>query len=79
VHRASVKAAARLVVKLGTGVITDSRRQPDPAQLEQLVAQIAALQKSGKEIVLVTSGAVGARSTTNAVHHFRLFQNRCLG
>jgi glutamate 5-kinase len=60
VHRESVKTAARLVVKLGTGVLTDSRKQPDPAQLEQLVAQVAALQKTGKEIVLVTSGAVGA-------------------
>ena len=59
-HRESVKSAARLVVKLGTGVLTDSRRQPDPAQLGQLVAQIAALQKAGREIVLVTSGAVGA-------------------
>jgi glutamate 5-kinase len=60
VHRASIKKAARLVVKLGTGVLTDSRKQPDPAQLEQLVAQVAALQQAGKEIVLVTSGAVGA-------------------
>jgi glutamate 5-kinase len=60
VHHESVKTAARLVVKLGTGVLTDSRKQPDPAQLEQLVAQVAALRKSGKEIVLVTSGAVGA-------------------
>jgi glutamate 5-kinase len=60
VHRESVKAAACVVVKLGTGVLTDNRKQPDPAQLEQLVAQVAALRKSGKEIVLVTSGAVGA-------------------
>ena len=59
-HRELVKSAARLVVKLGTGVLTDSRKQPDPAQLEQLVAQVAALRKSGREIVLVTSGAVGA-------------------
>ena len=59
-HRESIKTAARIVVKLGTGVLTDSRKQPDPAQLEQLVAQVAALRKSGKEIVLVTSGAVGA-------------------
>ena len=59
-HRESVKTAARIVVKLGTGVLTDSRKQPDPAQLEQLVAQVAALRKSGKEVVLVTSGAVGA-------------------
>jgi len=60
VHRDPLKSILRLVVKLGTGVLTDSRKQIDPAQLEQLVAQIAVLRKSGKEIVLVTSGAVGA-------------------
>ncbi len=59
-HRKSVRTAARIVVKFGTGVVTDSRKQPDPAQLEQLVTQIAALRQAGKEVVLVTSGAVGA-------------------
>ena len=59
-HRDSLNSASRIVVKLGTGVLTDSRKLIDPAQLEQLVAQIAALKKSGKEVVLVTSGAVGA-------------------
>jgi len=47
-------------VKLGTGVLTDSRKLIDPAQLEQLVAQLAEQRKAGREIVLVTSGAVGA-------------------
>ena len=59
-HRDILKSASRIVVKFGTGVVTDSRKQPDPAQLEQLVGQIAAQRKAGKEIVLVTSGAVGA-------------------
>jgi len=59
-HRDALKSAARLVVKLGTGVLTDSRKQIDPAQLEQLVAQLAAQRKAGKEVVVVTSGAVGA-------------------
>ena len=59
-NRDSLKSATRIVVKLGTGVLTDSQKLIDPAQLEQLVAQIAALKKSGKEIVVVTSGAVGA-------------------
>jgi glutamate 5-kinase len=48
------------VVKIGTGVLTDSRKQPDSAQLEQLVAQIAGQRRAGKEVILVTSGAVGA-------------------
>jgi glutamate 5-kinase len=55
-----LKDITRVVVKLGTGVLTDSRKQPDLAQLEQLVAQVAEQRKAGREIVLVTSGAVGA-------------------
>lgn len=58
--RNSLKSAARLVVKLGTGVLTDRRKQIDPAQLDQLVAQMAAQHKDGRQIVLVTSGAIGA-------------------
>jgi glutamate 5-kinase len=55
-----LKDLSRIVVKLGTGVLTDDRKQIDPAQLEQIVAQVAALRRAGKEVVLVTSGAVGA-------------------
>lgn len=54
------KNADRLVVKLGTGVLTDSRKQPDLAQLEQLTAQLAAQCRAGRELVIVSSGAVGA-------------------
>src|SRR2546422_7626863 len=60
VRRELLRDVTRIVVKLGTGVLTDSRKQPDLAQLEQLVAQIAEQRKAGKEIVLVSSGAVGA-------------------
>jgi glutamate 5-kinase len=59
-HREPLKSATRLVVKLGTGVLTDSRKQPDLAQMEQLVAQLAAQRKAGRDIIVVTSGAVGA-------------------
>jgi glutamate 5-kinase len=55
-----VKDVTRVVVKVGTGVLTDSKKQPDLAQMEQLVAQIAAARKAGREVVLVSSGAVGA-------------------
>jgi glutamate 5-kinase len=60
VHRDSLKNISRMVVKLGTGVLTDSRKQLDFGQMEQLVSQLAAQRQAGKEIVLVTSGAVGA-------------------
>lgn len=55
-----LKDATRLVVKLGTGVLTDSRKQPDLAQMEQLVGQMVAQRKAGREVVIVSSGAVGA-------------------
>ena len=55
-----LKNVSRIVVKLGTGVLTDSRKQLDPAQVEMLVAQVAEQRTAGKEIVIVTSGAVGA-------------------
>lgn len=57
---ALLRDISRIVVKLGTGVLTDSRKQPDLAQMEQLVAQIAEQRRVGKELVLVSSGAVGA-------------------
>jgi glutamate 5-kinase len=60
VHREPLKSVSRMVVKLGTGVLTDSRKLIDPAQLEQIVEQVAAQRRAGREVVLVTSGAVGA-------------------
>ena len=51
---------SRVVVKLGTGVLTDAQKKPDLAQMQQLVAQMAAVRKTGKDVVLVTSGAVGS-------------------
>jgi glutamate 5-kinase len=58
--RSELKHAKRIVVKLGTAVLTDERKHPDRAQMGQLVAQIAKLRQDGKEVVIVTSGAVGA-------------------
>jgi glutamate 5-kinase len=55
-----LNGVSRLVVKLGTGVLTDSRRQPDRSQLEQLVSQMAHQRQTGREVIVVTSGAVGA-------------------
>jgi glutamate 5-kinase len=55
-----LKNITRLVVKLGTGVLTDSKKQPDLAQMERLVAQVAAQRQARREVVLVSSGAVGA-------------------
>lgn len=48
------------MVKVGTGVLTNASKQPDLAQMEQLVAQLAEQRREGREVLLVSSGAVGA-------------------
>lgn len=55
-----LSGVSRIVLKLGTGVLTDSRKQPDFAQMGQLAGQIASQLSKGREFVLVTSGAVGS-------------------
>lgn len=51
----------RLVVKLGTGLLTRPRTDAlDQNQFRRLTAEVAALVKAGHQCVLVTSGAVGA-------------------
>ena len=49
-----------MVVKFGTGILTSRSKQIDPGQIEQLVAQVAAQRQAGREIIVVSSGAVGA-------------------
>jgi glutamate 5-kinase len=60
VRRESLQSVTRLVVKLGTGILTDSRKLPDLDRMEQLVQQVAAQHRAGREVVLVSSGAVGS-------------------
>ncbi len=60
VRAAALHNVRRLVIKLGTGVLTDAQKRLDPLQVTPLVAQVASLRASGLEVVLVTSGAVGA-------------------
>jgi glutamate 5-kinase len=49
----------RIVVKLGTGVLTHGIGQLDTARIKSLCAQLAALHKAGTEVIVVSSGAVG--------------------
>ena len=50
----------RVVVKLGTSVLTSGSRQLDKAHMVELARQMASLMKSGVEVVLCTSGAIAA-------------------
>ncbi|MFI5356630.1 MAG: glutamate 5-kinase [Opitutales bacterium] len=49
----------RVVVKLGTGVLTSGIGQLDAARIAAISAQLAALRARGTEVIVVSSGAVG--------------------
>jgi glutamate 5-kinase len=50
----------RIVVKVGTNVLTQADGKLDVTALSQLVDQLVAIKQQGIEVVLVSSGAVGA-------------------
>ena len=52
--------AKRIVIKVGTRVITHHDGTLDPEQIEKLTAQVAALRQQNRQVVIVTSGAIGA-------------------
>jgi glutamate 5-kinase len=49
----------RIIVKVGTGVLSKADGAIDQSVLKHLVEQISTLKKGGVEVILVTSGAVG--------------------
>jgi glutamate 5-kinase len=53
------KSPARVIVKLGTGVLTSGIGQLDTARIAGVCAQLAALRALGTEVYVVSSGAVG--------------------
>jgi glutamate 5-kinase len=57
--RKSLCEAHRLVVKLGTAVVTTEESELAVARLQNLVLGMAKERNAGRDVVLVTSGAVG--------------------
>jgi len=55
-----MKKNKRVVIKVGTKVITAKDRTLDKERLKKIVFQIADLKNKGIEVILVTSGAIGA-------------------
>jgi glutamate 5-kinase len=50
----------RIVVKLGTSVLTGGTRRLDRAHMVEIARQCAALRRKGCEVIVVTSGAIAA-------------------
>ncbi len=59
-YRQFLPESRRVVVKIGTRVIAQRTGRPDQRRLHALVDQVAAARRAGMEVVVVTSGAVGA-------------------
>lgn len=57
--RESLGNARRIVVKVGTSTLTHSTGKLNFFRIEKLVRELADLANQGREIILVTSGAVG--------------------
>jgi len=56
----------RIVIKIGSNVFTSKDGLPDLQRINHLVEQVVAIKKQGKEVILVSSGAVASgRSLIN--------------
>ena len=71
-HRALLVNARRLVIKVGTGVVCNSANEFDPLQTAALAISIARLAKEGRQVVLVSSGAVTLGAAELGIHRSRL-------
>lgn len=61
-QRKTIKDAKRIVFKLGTNTITNKNGDIALSRIYSLIESLSDLKKQGKEIIVVTSGAVGMGS-----------------
>src|SRR5277367_2953096 len=67
-----LRAARRLVIKVGTATVTGAEGELCLDRVEPIVRSIAALMKGGRQLVLVSSGAVGLGRGWLGLHPSRL-------
>jgi len=59
-NRQDLKKAKRIVIKVGTSVLASRDFALDKAWIRNFAKQIAILLKQGREVIVVSSGAIGA-------------------
>jgi glutamate 5-kinase len=67
-----LRSAQRVVIKLGTSTVTGEAGDVSDERLGPLVRSIVALKKAGRQVVLVSSGAVGLGAARLGLHQSRL-------
>ncbi len=60
VRQEVIALAHTVVVKVGTNVLTGTDGVLDPSRVKRLADQVQAVRRSGRKVVLVSSGAIGA-------------------
>jgi glutamate 5-kinase len=59
-NRKAISKAKRIVIKIGTSNLTDKSYRLEPRKVEKLAKEISELKRQDKEVIVVTSGAIGA-------------------
>lgn len=57
--RTTIGQARRIVIKIGSRVLVQTSGKPERQRIKALVREMAGLSAQGREVVLVTSGAIG--------------------
>jgi len=57
-HQSVIRQAGRIIVKVGSSLVTNEGRGLDHGAIARWAGQIAALRGLGKDVVLVSSGAI---------------------
>jgi glutamate 5-kinase len=70
--RAKLKSARRIVIKLGTSTVTDGQGEVCAERVDPIVRSIAGLMKESRQVMLVSSGAVGLGRSLLGLHPSRL-------
>lgn len=70
--REKLRAARRIVIKLGTSTVTDAQGAVSDARVDPVVRAISSLIRAGRQLVLVSSGAVGLGRNLLQLHPSRL-------
>jgi glutamate 5-kinase len=71
-REALLKAARRVVIKLGTNTVAGSQGELSAERVKPIAQSIAALMRDGRQVVLVSSGAVGLGRGWLGLHTSRL-------
>ena len=67
VYREIVTTARTLVVKIGTNVLSQADDTLDDSRFDALAAEVHHVRQTGRRVVLVSSGAIGAANLISEV------------